>query len=245
MSFLNRLKAKLTGLPLTPSEGSGGEPDRHVLPNECDLAGSEGFEGGLGGLVSPANGLSELTDPVSLSKNKQTSIKICSVPSKEGGVSPRSSEETHLPQAPSEPSKGQNEAKPGRSDRVDARYQSGRTGITSDDVRAGVEREIRDLAAHGRTGPEAVRDAIAITRAKIRNSPLLVEAQTGASQCFVCNDPEDPDRPFIPVLSGARGRLHWMHLGCHGEHSRRLAAKVDATMSAAGFGEAEEMGDAA
>ena len=116
--------------------------------------------------------------------------------------------------------------------------------ISPAQVRAGVERELRDLASHGRTGPGALSDAIAITRAKIRNSPLLVEAQTGAGRCLVCEEAEVADRRFIPVLTGAPGRMHWIHLACHAEHSLRLAAKVDAIMSAAGFREEQHRGAA-
>ena len=112
------------------------------------------------------------------------------------------------------------------------------------EVRAGVERELRALAALGRTGPDALRDAIAITRAKVRNSEALAERQANGGRCHVCDEALDDSLPVVAVLTGKRGTHVWLHSDCHAEHSRRIAAKVEAIMAAAGYG-ADRREDAA
>ncbi len=109
-------------------------------------------------------------------------------------------------------------------------------------VRAGVERELRALAARGCTGPEAHRDAAAITRALVRNSPALYVPQADPYRCHVCGDRETPDRPLVPVINAETmtgpDRHHWLHRACHDEHIRCQLEAVEAVMAAAGFGEA-------
>ena len=108
--------------------------------------------------------------------------------------------------------------------------------IPPEKVRAGVERELRALADLGREDPDALRDAIAITAAKIRNSEALVERQVHDGRCHVCGHPLDDTLPVISVLTGRPGAHLHLHLGCHAEHVRRRAALVDKIMAAAGYG---------
>lgn len=116
--------------------------------------------------------------------------------------------------------------------------------ISAADVRAGVEREMRALAEDGCTGPDALRDAVAITRSKIRNSPVLGERQFHDGRCHVCGSALDDARPVVAVMQAKGGRL-WLHSECHSEHSRRTAALVDSIMAAAGYGADRREGEAA
>ena len=97
--------------------------------------------------------------------------------------------------------------------------------ISPADVRAGVACELRALAVLGRTGPDALRDAVAITAAKVRNAPALNEQQAHNGRCHVCGEPLDGTRPEVAIPQ-AKGDGHlWVHAGeCHSEHSRRRAA---------------------
>ncbi len=116
--------------------------------------------------------------------------------------------------------------------------------ISPSDVRAGVARELRALADDGREGPEALRDAIEITRAKIRNSEALAERQANGAACHVCDGPLDDTLPVIAVLTGKPGSHLFLHAGCHDAYRTRRAALVDQIMTAAGYG-AEQQGEAA
>ena len=108
--------------------------------------------------------------------------------------------------------------------------------ITPADVRAGVAREMRALAEDGREGPDALQDAVEITRAKIRNAPALAERQANDGRCHACGEPLDGSRAEVAVLNPGGRALH-MHGGaCHQAHSRRRAALVDRIMAAAGYG---------
>ena len=106
--------------------------------------------------------------------------------------------------------------------------------IAPSDVRAGVERELRALAEGGRTGPDALRDAVEITVAKIRNASALVERQAHDGRCHVCQDPLDGTRPEVAVMQGHPGKPLHMHAGCHADHKARRTALVDRIMEAAG-----------
>ncbi len=117
--------------------------------------------------------------------------------------------------------------------------------ILPSDVRAGVERELRALAEDGCTGPDALRDAIVITRSKIRNSPVLGERQSHDGRCHVCGSVLDDARPVVAVMQAKGGRRLWLHSECHAEHSRRTAALVDSIMAAAGYGADRREGEAA
>ena len=117
--------------------------------------------------------------------------------------------------------------------------------ILEADVRAGVAREMNALAADGRHGPDALRDAIAITAAKIRNAPAMVERQAHPGRCHACDEPLDEAHPVVAVMQAKGGGPLWLHHGaCCEEHSRRRVALVDEVMRAAGFG-AEVKGEAA
>ena len=117
--------------------------------------------------------------------------------------------------------------------------------ISPADVRAGVARELRALAADGRHGSEALRDAIAITAAKIRNAPALVERQAHPGRCHACGEPLDDAHPVVAVMQAKGGGSLWLHHGeCCDEHSQRRAALVDRIMAAAGYG-VEAKGEAA
>lgn len=108
--------------------------------------------------------------------------------------------------------------------------------ITAEQVRAGVERECRALAALGIVGLAAEPRAVAIARAKIANSPALAERQMHEGRCHVCGDPLDDSAPVVAVMTGAPRQTLFMHRGrCHAEHIDRHAARVDALMTAAGF----------
>lgn len=109
--------------------------------------------------------------------------------------------------------------------------------IGSDDVRAGVARELRSLAEDGREGPDALRDAIEITRAKIRNSEALAEHQANGAACHVCDGPLDDSLPVVAVLSGKPGRALHMHAECCGTYTTRRIALVGRIMAAAGYAE--------
>lgn len=106
-------------------------------------------------------------------------------------------------------------------------------------VRAAVEREVRALAEDGRGGPAALRDAIAITAAKIRNSEALAERQAHGGRCHVCDEAFDDSLQVIAVLSWSRGSPLHLHTKCHHTYSARRIALVDQIMVAAGFGAAE------
>lgn len=109
--------------------------------------------------------------------------------------------------------------------------------IVPADVRAGVARELRSLKAMGRSGAAALWDAIAITAAKIRNAPVLVEHQAHAGLCHACGEPLDGTRPEVAVMQAKGGGHLWLHSGeCHEVHRRRRAALVDDIMRAAGYG---------
>ena len=107
--------------------------------------------------------------------------------------------------------------------------------IPPEKVRAGVERELRALADLGRDGAAALRDAIAITRAKIRNSEALAGRQVHDGRCHVCGEPLDDTLPVISVLTGRPGAHLHLHSTCHAEHIRRMATLIDRIMTAAGF----------
>ncbi len=95
------------------------------------------------------------------------------------------------------------------------------SAISPSDVRAGVARELRALAEDGREGPDALRDAVEITRAKIRNSEALAERQANGAACHVCDEPLDDSAPVVAVLSGKpRGPL-FLHAGCHDAYRTR------------------------
>ena len=113
--------------------------------------------------------------------------------------------------------------------------------ISPADVRAGVERELRALADLGRSGPDTLRDAIEITRAKIRNSAALVERQPADGRCHVCRGSLDDSRPEVSVMQGKPGLPLHMHADCHAEHKRRRTEIVDRIMAAANLG-ADRMG---
>lgn len=107
-------------------------------------------------------------------------------------------------------------------------------------VRAAVERELRALAEDGGTGPDALRDAVAITTAKIRNSPALAERQAHDGRCHICGEPLDGGRPEVAVLQPKGSGHLWLHGGaCHTEHMRRRAVLVERIMVRAGYGSAQ------
>ena len=110
--------------------------------------------------------------------------------------------------------------------------------ISPTDVRAGVARELRALADLDRTGPDALRDAIEITAAKVRNSAALAESQAMDGRCHVCRETLDGTKPEVALMQGgASTRLH-IHSACHAAHKARRTALVDRIMTAAGYGAA-------
>ncbi len=117
--------------------------------------------------------------------------------------------------------------------------------ISPSDVRAGVARELRVLAEDGREGPDALRDAVEITRAKIRNSEALAERQANGAACHVCDEPLDDILPVIAVLSGRPGAHLFLHAACHDAYRARRTALVDKIMASAGYGETLTNGAAA
>ena len=118
--------------------------------------------------------------------------------------------------------------------------------ISPADVRTGVTRELRALAQNGRIGPIALRDAITITAAKIRNAPALTERQTHDGRCHACGEPLDGTQAEVAILQAKGGGDLWVHAGeCHDEHSRHMAERVEAIMAAAGFGADRQEGEAA
>ena len=117
--------------------------------------------------------------------------------------------------------------------------------ISEVEVRAGVARELRVLGDFGRTGPDALRDAIEIVAAKIRNSAALVESQSMDGRCHVCREPLDGTRPEVAVMQGKPGSPLHIHSACHGDHKARRTALVDRIMAAAGYGPAQTDGEAA
>lgn len=117
--------------------------------------------------------------------------------------------------------------------------------ISPADVRAGVARELRALGDLGRTGPDALRDAIEIVAAKIRNSAALVESQSMDGRCHVCREPLDGTRPEVAVMQGKPGSPLHIHSVCHADHKARRTALVDRIMAAAGYGPAHMDGEAA
>ena len=118
--------------------------------------------------------------------------------------------------------------------------------ISPADIRAGVARELQALAEDGRTGPDALRDAIAVTAAKIRNAPALNERQAHDGRCHACGKPLDGTWPEVAILQAKGGGHLWVHAGdCHSEHSRRRAALVEEIMAAAGYGADQQEGEAA
>ena len=116
--------------------------------------------------------------------------------------------------------------------------------ISPADIRAGVARELRALAEDGREGSAALRDAVAITAAKIRNSEALAERQAHGGRCHVCDGPLDDSSSVVAVMTGKRGAHLHLHAGCCAAHSSRMAALVDRIMVAAGYGADERMGEA-
>lgn len=128
--------------------------------------------------------------------------------------------ETRLGQEPSKPSKV-------------------RPLIPPEQIRTAVEREVRALEAKGRIGPEAIRDAIEITRAKARNSEALSEHQVDSNLCHVCGQRNDDTEPVVAVMTGKPNTVLHMHAGCHDTHRQRMQEKVDAVMEAAGYGRSE------
>ena len=126
-----------------------------------------------------------------------------------------------------------------------ASIPSGPLPISPDDVRAGVARELRTLADLDRTGPDALRDAIEIVAAKIRNSAALVESQSMDGRCHVCRAPLDGTRPEVAVMQGKPGSPLHIHSVCHADHKTRRTALVDRIMTAAGYGPAHMDGEAA
>ena len=123
--------------------------------------------------------------------------------------------------------------KVGRVGSVDAASRS--FPVSPDDVRAGVARELRSLAEDGREGPAALRDAIAITAAKIRNSEALAERQAHGGRCHICDQPLDDTLPVIAVLSGKPGAHLFLHAGCPDVYRARRTALVDRIMGGAGY----------
>ncbi|RYC29642.1 hypothetical protein D3273_22790 [Lichenibacterium minor] len=117
--------------------------------------------------------------------------------------------------------------------------------ISPSDVCAGVARELRALAEDGREGPAALRDAVEITRAKIRNSEVLAERQAHGGRCHVCDGSLDDSAPVVAVMTGRRGAHLHLHAGCCAAHSVRMTALVDRIMVAAGYGADERTGEAA
>lgn len=117
--------------------------------------------------------------------------------------------------------------------------------ISPSDVRAGVARELRALAEGGREGADALRDAVEITRAKIRNSEALAERQANGAACHVCDQPLDDTLPVIAVLSWSRGAPLYLHAACHDAYRARRTALVDRIMASAGYGETLTNGAAA
>ena len=104
-------------------------------------------------------------------------------------------------------------------------------------IRSAVDRERRAFAGLGQFGPEVEHEAIAITRTKPGNAPDLAELQMSPAPCHACGGPLDDTRPVIAVTTGRPRSPLWLHGGaCHDAHRRRRAARVDALMTAAGFG---------
>ena len=207
MSFLERLEAALAGRKEVAAEGS------------------VGFVSAPPGGVLPNDGPEGVKPPLTRSKNKQTN-SFLQVELTKAGTS-------------GQPKAGQTCPGPALTKLTERVHRRGYTllSIGPDHVRAGVDRELRLLAEKGRTGEQAMRDAIAITRAKIRNSPALAQDQPDTTRCLICGGLEDGDNPFLPFLSGAPNRPNWLHFGCHAEHVRRQSEKVDALMTAAGYGQ--------
>ncbi len=147
-----------------------------------------------------------------------------------------------------------NNAKPQRSDwwtgdlMVEADHASPPPGdplpISPSDVRAGVARELRVLAEDGREGPAALRDAVEITRAKIRNSEALAERQANGAACHVCDEALDDILPVIAVLSGKPGAHLFLHAACHDAYRARRTVLVNRIMASAGYGETLTNGEA-
>ena len=108
--------------------------------------------------------------------------------------------------------------------------------FSPDDVRAGVDREVRGLMAYGRTGPDVLRDALEIVRAKIRNAAGLVERQVMSNRCHACGEGLDKDRLCVSVLQTRPGHPLHMHAGaCHDAYRCRRAELVEGIMASAGY----------
>ena len=104
-------------------------------------------------------------------------------------------------------------------------------------IRAGADRERHALARLGLFGPEAERQAVAITRAKLRNAADLAEVQANPARCHFCGDVLDDTGPVVAVMTGRPRAVLWLHSGaCHVAHSCRSADRVDDLMATAGFG---------
>lgn len=117
---------------------------------------------------------------------------------------------------------------------------TGASPISPDVVRAGVERELRALAALGREGDPALRDAVAITAAKIANSEALAERQANGAACHQCDGPLDDNAPVVAVMTG-RPKAHlFLHAACYGAYRARRRALVRAIMAEAGYQILEE-----
>ncbi len=107
----------------------------------------------------------------------------------------------------------------------------------SEQIRAAIERETGALVALGRPPTIARQGAVDLVRSKVRNSAAMVATQTNVAICHVCGERNDDTQPVVAVLQPKGGAVLWMHAGeCHDEHSRRMAERVEAIMSAAGFG---------
>ena len=108
--------------------------------------------------------------------------------------------------------------------------------IPPEQIRAAIEREVRVLEGKGRIGPEAVRDAVEITRAKVRNSEALSEHQIDSNLCHICGERNDDTEPVVAVMTGKPDTVLYMHARCHDTHRQRMQEKVDDVMEAAGYG---------
>ena len=102
------------------------------------------------------------------------------------------------------------------------------------------------MAVLGRSGSDALRDAVVIVAGKIRNSPVLIERQAHDGRCHTCGALLDETRPVVAVMQAKGGGHLWLHGGeCHAEHGRRRVALVDDIMRAAGYGADQRTGKAA
>ncbi len=75
------------------------------------------------------------------------------------------------------------------------------------------------------------KNADAVRRADLRNSPALFEPQLDLNRCYICGGQEEQGRLFIAVLTAKPGAPHWLHADCHEEHVRRLDTRVEAALA--------------